>query len=193
MKDYTNIINRIKNGEEIAYNELLNNHYKIIYKVIYDQNLNTGDYMVDVDSLYQEGCLALYDAVFSYQNDKGMAFSSYAYMVIRSKIKAYIKKSRRIYEQEGYSIDAHEGIDYCSFVINNKVSENPVLYHHEIETEEKLKKFISGLSIDDQQLLMLRKKKYSYKDIADRLNINTKRVDNRLRMLKRKINEYMKE
>ena len=192
MDRYSNLIEKIKLGNEEAYNDLLDIHKKMIYKIIYSENLFIGDYMIDIDSLYQEGCITLYKAVFDYQEEKGMTFSSYAYMVIRARIKTCIRNDKAS-NAECYSLEDYNNVDHQTAFINMCVSENPIEYHREIEFEKRLNSFVSNLSDEDRQIFELRGDDCSYKQISERLKINTKRVDNRLRVLRKKLKEYIDE
>lgn len=192
MKTSEELIEKIKNGDEAAFEELLENHKMMIYKIIYRHNLNVGDYMLDFDSLYQEGIISLYNSVFSFEKNKGMSFSSYAYMIIRSHIQTYIRDVKSDGD-DLLSIDNCENVDYHLSMSNFCVAESPIDYHHKIEFEDKLNKFISNLSNEDRQILELRIDDLSYKDISDRLKINTKRVDNRLRTLRKRLKIYLND
>lgn len=193
MPNYIELIERTKNGDEEAFNIILRDHRRIIFRLINSHNLERGDYKLDYDSIFQEGCLTLYKAVFTYEKDKGMSFTSYAYMVLRSKLNTIIRNELRKYEEEHYSIDNYQNVDYHISMSNMCIAENPVSYHNELELEKKLDEFISKLSIEDQQIIEMRSDNISYKQISERLNINTKRVDNRLRVLRKKLKKHLEE
>ena len=186
------LIESIRKGNEESFEILLENHKKMIYKIIYNMDLEHGDFIADIDSLYQEGSLALYNAVFSYEEDKGMRFSSYAYMIIRSRISTYLRDTKEICE-DVYSIDNCENIDYHISMATMCVSDNPILYQREIEFEQTIDKFVSKLSEEDKLIFELRSDNLSYKQISERLKINTKRVDNRLRVLRKKLKSQIEE
>lgn len=192
MQDCIELIEKIKNGDEESFNILLEGHKNIIYKLIYSQNLELGDYMIDIDSLFQEGCLALYNSIFTYEQEKGMSFTSYAYMVIRARISTYIKANKRKMD-ECRSIDNFDNIDYHISLTSMNVNDNPVEYHHELLFEEKLNSFVSHLKDEDRTIIEMRLENMSYKDISERLQINTKRVDNRLSTLKKRLKIYLDE
>jgi len=193
MDTSVDLINRIKNGDERSFEVLLENNRKIIYKIIYDHNLKIGDYMIDEDNLFQEGCIALYKAVFSFEPEKGMSFSSYAYMIVRGHVNNYYRDNVKKRNEEFYSIDSIENPEYHMSLASTSVSDNPSEYHREREFENKLNRFIETLDIEDRQILEMRSNNHSYKDISDRLDINTKRVDNRLRLLRKRLKEYLEE
>lgn len=186
------LIDNIKNGDEKSFEILLDNHHNMIYKIIYTLDLQKGDYLVDDESLYQEGCIALYKAVFSYEKDKEMSFSSYAYMVIRARLHTYLRDIGRQYSKGCFSLDNPDSINYEIIARNSYVSENPISYHREKEFEELLYQFMNDLSDEDQEIFKLRSEDYSYKEISERLNIKTKRIDNRLRVLRKRLKEYIK-
>lgn len=191
MKSYDTIIEQIKNKDEASFKLLLDDHYKMIYKIIYNLNSFENDFSLDVESLYQEGTIALYNAVFTYEADKGMSFTSYAYMVIRSKLSVCYRNMKRYREEEVYSIDSHPNIDYCASMASQRVNENPVNYHHEKEFEKNINSFVSQLSKEDRDIFKLRADDYSYKQIAEKLNIKTKKIDNRLRKLRESLRRHL--
>ena len=193
MKDYSSLIEKVKNGDEEAFNIILEDHKRIIYKLIYSHQIENGDFMLDFESLVQEGNIALYKAVFSYEENKGMSFTSYAYMVLRARLNTVIRDEMKKYEDEHYSIDCCENIDYHIAMSNLTIAENPLTYHKELEFKKTLDEFISKLSYEDQQIIEMRSDNLSYKNISERLNINSKRIDNRLRVLRKKLKKYLEE
>lgn len=191
--EVSQLINQIKNGDEKAFETLLDNHHNMIYKIIYSLDLEKGDYLADVESLYQEGCIALYNAVYDYIPTSNMSFSSYAYMVIRGKLHTYIRDTYKNYERDLLSIDNEESGSYKLSCLKEYVSQNPVAYHREKEFEKHLNSFISKLSKQDQEIFRLRSQEYSYKQISELLNIKTKRIDNRLRVLREKLKRHLND
>lgn len=184
------LIKRIKNGDEKSFEILLENHKRMIYKIIYTANINYGDYQIDIESLYQEGCITLYKSVFSFEEEKGMMFTSYAYMTIRARINTYIRDSKCLGD-EVYSIDNFENQDYHLSMTSMCVSENPVEYHRELEFQKSLDKFISNLDEEDQLIFKMRADNISYKEISERLKINHKHIDNRLSALRKRLRRYL--
>ena len=179
----------IKSGNEDAFRELLENHRRMIYKIIYSFSLENGDYAVDKDDLYQEASLALYHAAKTFEEERNVLFSSYAYMVIRSRLLNALRIYYRTYEQEKYSIDVYErnnGRTFC-------VSDNPIAYHREQELKENYACFVDKLPETDRKILLLRGEDLSYKEIARQLKISEKQIDNRLRALRKKFRTYLRE
>lgn len=186
------LVKRIKNGDEKSYEILLMNHKNMIYKIINTADIYRGDYIADTESLFQEGSIALYNAVFTFEENKGMCFTSYAYMIIRSRINTYLRDDRSFLD-DMCSIDNNPCIDYHISMSNLCIAENPITYHKELEFEETLNKFVDNLNSEDRQIFEMRSNDLSYKQISERLKINTKRVDNRLRLLRRRLKKYLEE
>ena len=177
------LVRKAKEGDEEAFAALCRTYKNMIYKIIYTFDLDSGDYTMDLDDLYQEGCLALYDAVFTYEEERNVLFSTFAYIVIRSRIRSYIRRQRRIVYENMYSLDLHSHeSELC-------VREDPVTYHKELCFQQDLNKFFSELPKLDKQILVLRGDDCSYKEIAQRLDMSVKMVDNRLMKLRKRLKE----
>ncbi len=185
MEENIELIRTIREGNEKAFEELLRRYRRMIYKIIYANNLNSGDFRLDEEDLFQEGSLALYESVFSYEEERNVRFSTFAFRVIRNRIKEVIREQYRKNSDELYSLDreGNHGV-HC-------VKEDPLSYHKEEVLRGELQKFVSGLGNEDRAILMMRKEEYSYKEISQRLGINAKRVDNRLRILKRRLKKQI--
>jgi RNA polymerase sigma-70 factor (ECF subfamily) len=180
------LIEKIRKGDEGAFTQLLEEYRRMIYKIIYSFDLNNGDFRVDENDLFQEACLALYDAVFSFEQGRNVQFSTYAYMVIRSRIMTLLRNISRSAGNETISLDSH-----ADHSLKFAVNEDPQFYHREELFREKLDRFITALSSEDRQILELKNEKLTYQQISQRLGISVKRVDNRLRSMKRKLKEEM--
>jgi len=56
--------------------------------------------MYDREDLYQLGCLGLLNAIDTYNPDKGVQFSTYAWVIIRNRIVNAVKKEYRHHGNE---------------------------------------------------------------------------------------------
>ena len=189
MDEDLQLIHRIKTGDDSAFGLLLKQYHRMIYRIIYSFSLENGDYAVDKDDLYQEASLALYNAARSYEEDRKVLFSSYAFMVIRNRLLNVLRVYYRTYEQEKYSIDVYERNDVKSFY----VSDNPIAYHREQELKENYACFVEKLPETDRKILLLKGEDHTYKEIARQLQISEKQIDNRLRALRKKFRTYLEE
>ena len=181
---------RIRQGDEDAFASLLKDYRKMIYSIINSFNREHGDYAISEDDLFQEASLALLKAARTYEEDKEMKFSSFAYMVIKKRIINVIKQHRRTYEEEHYSIDNYEFFDHMTCFA---VCDQPYIYHRECELREHLSVFYDSLSAEDRKIVDMRQDSLSYRQIAAQLHSDVKRIDNRLMAVKRELRSYMKK
>ena len=186
MKNISFILEKIRRGDKEAFDFLLSQHHKMIYKLINSYNLENGDYAIDPHDLYQEASLALYNSVFSFEREKNVKFSTYAYLCIKSAIVKQIREYDRRYSEEAYSLDVVRKMKFESIV-----EDNPLKYHREQEYRDRLQKFLRKLSKEDLKIIELRKKDLTYQQIAEQLNINAKRVDNRIQVLRKHLRRDM--
>ena len=189
MKNIKSILNSIKKGDKDSFNNLLELHKKMIYSIINSFDCNKGDFRVNEDDLYQVGCLALYEAVDSYDDQYKAKFSTYAFNIIRNRILNEARRQTRIYNNESVSIDAYSFNDHLSHL----VSENSDFYKKESKYDYVLTNVVKKMSFQDRLIIEMRKQNASYKEISKELNISTKRIDNRLSLIRRRCKKYMKE
>lgn len=187
------IILEIRQGKTDQFEKLLNDFKNMIANLVNTYKYDIGDYKVDYDDLYQEGYLALYDACLKFKDDKGMRFSSYAYLLIRSRIINAVRSDAKIRRNEFYSYDRFEKNDWNRNLASTYVCEDPIKYQNEEFERLYVKRFIDSLSKEDQIILKMRANKRSYKQIAKDLNINVKKIDNRLRYIRNAYKEYEKK
>ena len=190
MDENLQLVKRVRNGDEEAFRILLENHRKMIYSLIYNSSLEMGDYAIDIEEVFQEASLILYQAVFSFEEDKKVKFTSYAYLVLKNRIRNVFRSFYNIYKEETYSIDSHEHQDYF---LSLAIKEDPIGYHKEQEFRQKLNHFMNALPVQDRQILEMRGNKLSYKEISKQLHISTKKIDNRLRVLRKRMGTYLKD
>ncbi len=187
MKEDLELVRMIRDGqdEQEAFAELLRHFKAMIYKIIYMNNLEKDDFRIDENDLFQEGSLALYRAVKNYEEGRNVRFSSYAFMVIRSRIREVLRTAYRSYGDE-LSLDT--SIDYS---LKFCVREDPAGYHREECFREELKAFMDSLNEEDRKIFELKRQDMTYEQIAERLNITSKRLDNRLRILRKMLKKYL--
>ena len=184
------IIQKIKEGDNDAFETLLYLHHNMIYKIINNMDRSIGDFVIDEKDLYQEASLALFEAAESFEPAREVKFSTYAYVHIKNNLLNFVKKYRRRYKDDIYSFDAE------SRNLSLQVADSTANAYNASCFREELKKFLDNLNEEDRMILLMRGSDYSYKEIAERLNMSTKRIDNKLRVLKQRlrksrISEYL--
>ena len=175
-------------GNDEAFEKLLESYKRMIYKIIYSFRLDYGDYLISVEDLYQEACLALNEAVNCYDENKGTSFSTFAFLVIKRNVSKKIASERSLYIHEGFSIERQ----YEDSGYNPATADLPLLYHDEMEQRRKLMDYFKTLSKEDLRIIDLKSLDMSYAEIANCLQISTKKVDNRLYAIKKGIKDYLR-
>lgn len=173
-KTINNKIALVNIGDNEACREIIEEFKLMIYSFINKYDLEYGDYLVDKEDLFQEGCIALIDACRTFKDNNTTKFSTYAYIIIERRIQRVFFKSIRRYQKE-FSYDKYEHNDHYNFVKEDKVK---------YEFDPRLLNNVN-LTSEDKKIITLRLKCYSYKEIASMLNITCKRVDNRLSRIKK--------
>ncbi len=82
-----------------AKQKVFNENIGLIHKVIIDNFKNLG---LEHEELFQEGCVALLEAINRFDKSKGVKFSTYAYKTILYKLSMFI--NTKIYQRKKTSI-----------------------------------------------------------------------------------------
>lgn len=136
---------------------------------------------MDDDDFFQEGVLGLLDAVRAYQSDKGR-FQSFAEVCIINRMKNALNKSTG-----GYTVA--DDYDFEQITDSSALTEDYViLKERNSELFEKLGKLLSKRELN---VLTLYLEGFTYKQIATRLSIPVKSVDNSLARSKQKLKKWL--
>lgn len=131
------------------------------------------------DDLMQECMLGLLAAVRSYRPDGGAVFTTYATACIRNRLVSLARRhSARACETLPYEdseIADTEDADPASLVL---MQEDADRLQHQLHTQ---------LTALEYEVLMARLTDCSYKQIAERLGVSTKAVDNAVQRLRHKL------
>lgn len=142
-----------------------------------------NDY-VDADDLMQEGLLGLLSAATHYREGE-VAFSAYAFLCVRRRMLSAIARATRhkdrVVEDDWQQVlkdsSAEQDTDPAAQVMRR-------------ETEERLYAWLrSLLSEREYKVLMLYLDAYSYEEMASRLSISVKAVDNALQRVRQKLSD----
>ncbi len=136
---------------------------------------------IDDDDLFQEGFLGLLDAVKAYDDSKGK-FQSFAEVCIVNRMKNAIKKA-----SGGLSVA--EDYDFEQLTDETALTEDYVILKE--RNSELYKKLENLLSKKELAVLRLYLEGLSYKQIAAKLSIPLKSVDNSLSRSKQKLKKFI--
>ncbi len=174
------IIEAYRLEDEKAQQELLQRLSNLIGIVIAREIKLGISYPSDRDDLYQEGLIALDRAIRTYDIDSQVPLEGYAYLFIKRQIRNYTLKHNRIFERRNLlSLDKVISEDNPNTYLS-LVAEKPAR-HPEAED------IIKELPPMDQTIVRMRLKGYKYREIAEKLSINEKKVDNVIYRLKQRM------
>lgn len=144
----------------------------------------SGDYS-DVEDLTQEGLLALYKAIESYDPSRGASFSAFANTCVSNRIKTVAAGFAKINDSRVTSDD-----DSGDIAVSDASPENICL---EKESSRSLNSEISSvLSPREIRVFGLYLDGLSYREIADKLDVTEKSVDNAMFRIRKKLRELVK-
>lgn len=135
------------------------------------------------EDLVQEGMLSLLSAVRTYRVGEGVAFRTYAYTCARNRMISALRHTadHEVLIPDGdepYEDLPAEGADPAELVVQQETLES--LY----------RRIQSVLSETEYQVFRLYAASYSYEEIARRLNLSAKSVDNALQRARRKLSHF---
>lgn len=135
----------------------------------------------DKDDVMQIGMIGLFKAVQTFKGDKGASFKTYASNCIRNTILDEIRKTHPI---DVCPIDAE-------MLSQDKAPEDSII---EKENEKILiDKIQSTLNTVEFDVFKLHLESLSYQEIAERLGIERKKVDNTIYSVRKKLRALTKE
>jgi RNA polymerase sporulation-specific sigma factor len=127
----------------------------------------------NIDDFIQEGLIALFRAIETYDEKKGAKFSTYAYTCIRNRISDAAKKG---------AFRTPEEAEQNGFTPETAAMDN--------EFRKMLSSAAKNLTKLEQSVLQLRRDDVPYSDIAKILGISEKSVDNAFYRAKRKLRKF---
>lgn len=193
------LIEKAKSGDESSLVFLLNK-YKIMASKIARSYFLVG---AEYDDLLQEAMIGLYKAYVSFDNSCGASFATFAHKCITRNVQSAVKMANRkknqmlnnsvsLTSQGAIEVSPDDSDEDINLVIpSDALSPDEKLIESEklAEIKEKIKSALSKLELN---VLMLFLKGDSYCEIATKLNMNNKSVDNALSRVRHKLN-FLKE
>jgi RNA polymerase sporulation-specific sigma factor len=168
------IIKKDKNAENEFYKRYKNRVMNILRKY--------RIYLLEREDLIQEGMIGLFQAIENYDKKRGVKFSTYANVCIKNRIL----NALNFFWQHRKNIDEDKDIEDIVSVYN------PENYTIDTEYSELIRKGVRNLNTLEQTVLEKYLDDKSYKTIASELEISTKKVDNILVRIRKKLTSYIR-
>ena len=185
-----------KQGDATAYDRIVRRYYGFV-------RLKASSYFLiggDSDDLIQEGLVGLYKAVRDFRTDRESSFRNFAELCITRQIITAVKTATRnkhtpLNQYVSFSAtpaSAQDGEPTLDEVLPGPTAHDPV---NQVISSEELHSLVaclsSVLSELESSVLSLYLDGHSYEAVAERLDCDTKTVDNALQRVKRKVGAHL--
>lgn len=192
----TYLVALAKQGRTDAYDKIVRRYYGFV-------RLKASSYFLiggDGDDLIQEGLVGLYKAVRDFRSDRESSFRNFAELCITRQIITAVKTSTRnkhtpLNEYVSFSqtpAAGGEGDPTLDEMLPGPSVHDPA---NQVISSEELHSLVgclsSVLSELESSVLSLYLDGYSYEVVAERLDCDTKTVDNALQRVKRKVAAHL--
>lgn len=137
---------------------------------------------IDSDDLFQEGFLGLLDAIRSYRPERG-SFAAFANVCISNRMMSAVRKAGKapLTAVEDFDLEQISDDQFCA-------EDYVILKERNAELYAKLESLLSKREYETLRLYLAG---FSYKEIAKRLDITEKSVDNSLSRAKQKLKSWL--
>ena len=172
MENTNELILKAQKGDREALDLLLHKYSQFVKDIVryYSMALSKEDR----EDLYIEGLIGLQRAVSGFKPEKGKRFEDFAYISVKNAIFDYLRKKKR----------ASTVVIPSSYGGDDSLWEDLILFKEDIENFKK------NLTELEQSVLEEYLKGYKIREIAERLDVPYKSVDNALQRIKKRLREY---
>ncbi len=173
--DLETLISACRTHDDSAFSELVRRYTPLIHKLIHEFGFDSRD----ADELFSEGCVALYQAVLSYDSEqKNVTFGLYARVCISHRFVDIKRRKKNVPEFTSFDIENIEG------------DEGPERGIFERERFEEIILYAKSMLSDyEYSVLLLHIQGYKTAAIAEKLEKSPKSVDNAKARLFRRLRE----
>lgn len=194
LNDYE-LVSYVMNNEE-ATDLLFEKYRPLIYGIatrMYKDNLG-----LDINDLVSAGMIGFSVALNTYNEHKDTLFFTYARKCIESRIATLLKSAKRKKYHvlnNSISVEALEeefNIDLEKLVGDEKVNPERIMVDN-----ENVYELILGIKKDltnfESEVFDLKRNGFNYKEIAEALGVDSKKVDNAIQRIKVKMKNYLEK
>ncbi len=186
-----------ENNEEA--NNIIFKKYSTVIDLYAKKYLNLIDGKgMDYNDLYQEGLIALNEAINKYKEQKNIKFASFASLCIERKMVSLVRMASRKKHSilnDSYSLDYKKEDDSESFINilqSNKDNIEDILITKE-STINIINKINTSLSSLEKEVYELRLNGYSYEMIAKELKKTPKSIERTIDRIRNKLKDVINE
>ena len=188
INDYE-LIYLIQEKDELAYNTMYKKYDFLIKKIAREYYVRNKNFGIEFDDLYQEGVLALEQALNNY-NEQTSLFYTFVVLCIRREMERIIKAAKRhkhMILNDSYSLNLNLLCDE-EFTLEDAIGDDTYSVDKIFMEETELKRLFNSIKYDLPVTYLpvyeLKINNFSNKEISELLDISYKNVDNILRGIK---------
>lgn len=181
------LIKKAKAGDQESFAEIVR-EYNVLVKKIVRKFFLVG---AELEDLHQEGVIALFNAVTTYDENKAASFKTYAGICIKrailTAIKKYNSKSSKLLSNSMTLEDDFDEDEEFIIVVpsSNMLPDDKLIWKEKLD---EIRKFVAqNLSTYEKLVLGEYLKGKSYNQIAQAVNKNARSVDNALARIRAKL------
>lgn len=174
----------VAHNDDIAFEVLSARYINLIYSLSHSYLSSLSDY--DANDLVQEGLITMLSVCKNYDESRNSSFKNYLMICIENRYKNLIKSAnnqKSVPQDKVLRIHEKDVED----MLNKKAVDTTQI----VETKDYIKSlmtlFKEVLSPFECRVISLYLSSFSYKEIADKLSISTKAVDNAMQRIRRKL------
>ncbi len=172
------LIKRAKSGDTDCLDILVRRYAGLVRSIVRKSFLTGGEQ----EDLFQEGLMAIITAVHTYDQSKNRTFSSFIHTCVRNRIIDSIRTATR---------DKHKPLNEAAPLtedITPDHAQDPLDIYLKREWADNFReKLAENLTSEQNLILKLYFEGYSYTEIANKIGVNVKKVDNTLFAIKNKL------
>lgn len=197
MLEYTNeyeLLYLYRQNDEEAQQMMVNQYHRLIWSIVYKFQGAIHYMGISKDDLFQEGMLGLLEALDCYREELKVPFKNFACLCAERQMRSLIRKhSGQNYGIIANSISLDQSlVNEDTLMVKDTIasddsSSDPVWSFYYRYNIEQLKEKMEDFSELEKQVMQYRYLGYTYKEIAQKCDVNFKLVDNTIQKLKRKV------
>ena len=171
--------------------ELLLNKYKYLVKSICNKFFIAGN---TKDDIIQEGMIGLYRAIMNYKSEKNDSFSAFASMCIKRRVLSVMNSANRKKNIPlNTSVSLNKPVNEEGRTLGETIEDFSTDPEKIFMVSEKIhndsKNIAQALSEKEKSILVEFLQNKSYDEIAQKLNISRKSVDNAMQRIRLKVSK----
>lgn len=186
------LVEDFRSGDEDALIKLASRYRNLIKKEVgkIEKSCKTSD---EIEDLYQIAYIVLAFAIEKYDIKRNINFGTFYKVFLRNTLCNHIRKNQAMMRKvnaEALSFDRNSqeiGISYLDLLCDKRIDFDPQRIINQKSYIEEVANMIKEFTALEQEIFLMRIRGHSYKEISTMYHINTKKIDNTIRKIKKQL------